>query len=165
MPAVTIAAISGACAGAGFGWACACDLRFASRSARFNTAFLDVAVAGDMAGPWSLPRLVGAAKARELYFLPGKFDAEEAFRIGLVSRVFDDNAFVSEVDAVVSRLADASPVALRGMKANFIDAERMDLQAYVGIESERHLRISKSKDTQEAFRAFLEKRKPRFEQL
>ncbi|HEY4343380.1 MAG TPA: enoyl-CoA hydratase-related protein [Parvibaculum sp.] len=165
MPAVTIAAISGACAGAGFGWACACDLRVASRSARFNTAFLDVAVAGDMAGPWSLPRLVGAAKARELYFLPGKFDAAEALRIDLVSRVFDDAAFTAEVDAIVNRLADASPVALRGMKANFINAERMDLQSYVALESERHLRISKSKDTQEAFRAFLEKRKPKFESL
>ncbi len=87
MPAVTIAAISGACAGAGFGWACACDLRVASQTARFNTAFLDVGVAGDMGGPWTLPRIVGAAKARELYFLPGKFDAAEALRIGLVSRV------------------------------------------------------------------------------
>ena len=62
MPAVTIAAVNGAAAGAGFGWACACDLRFAKASAVFNSAFLDVAVAGDMAGPWSLPRLVGGAK-------------------------------------------------------------------------------------------------------
>src|SRR5690348_16958472 len=81
LPIVTVAAIRGACAGAGFGWACACDLRFAAPSARFNSAFLDVAVAGDMAGPWSLPRIVGAGKARELYFLPGKFDAAEALRI------------------------------------------------------------------------------------
>src|SRR5260221_3383189 len=55
MPAVTIAAVNGACAGAGFGWACACDLRLAAASARFNTAFLDVGVAGDMGRPWTLP--------------------------------------------------------------------------------------------------------------
>jgi len=82
MPAVTIAAINGACAGAGLGWALACDFRYAAPSARFNTAFLDVGVAGDMGGPWSLPRIVGAAKARELYFMPDKFDANEALRIG-----------------------------------------------------------------------------------
>jgi enoyl-CoA hydratase/carnithine racemase len=58
----------------------------------FNTAFLDVAVAGDMAGPWTLSRLLGGAKARELYFLPGKFDADEAERIGLVQRLVDDDA-------------------------------------------------------------------------
>ena len=60
MPQVTVAAINGACAGAGLGWACGCDLRYAARSAKLNTAFLDVAVAGDMGLPWSLPRLVGA---------------------------------------------------------------------------------------------------------
>src|SRR5204862_5686701 len=80
IPAVTVAAINGACAGAGLGWALACDLRVMTASAKLNTAFLDVAVAGDMAIPWSLPRLVGAARARELSFIPRKIDAEEALR-------------------------------------------------------------------------------------
>ena len=64
MPQVTVAAINGACAGAGLGWACGCDLRYAARSAKLNTAFLDVAVAGDMGLPWTLPRLVGAGAER-----------------------------------------------------------------------------------------------------
>src|SRR4029077_3842612 len=85
LPAVTVAAINGACAGAGMGWALACDLRVAARSAKFNNAFLDVGGAGDMGGPWSLGHLVGRAKARELYFLPEKFDADEALRIGMVN--------------------------------------------------------------------------------
>ena len=63
MPAVTLAAINGACAGAGFGWACGADLRVAARRARFNTAFINVAFAGDMGVPWGLPRLVGASRA------------------------------------------------------------------------------------------------------
>ncbi len=163
MPAVTIAAINGACAGAGLGWACACDLRFAARSARFNTAFLDVAVAGDMGGPWFLPRIVGAAQARELYMLPGKFDAEHALRIGMVSRVFDDERFRDEVRAIVERLAEAAPIALRTMKSNFVEAERMDLESYIALESERHIRMFSTADTREAFRAKVEKRKPRFE--
>src|SRR4051794_33309244 len=93
IPAVTVAAINGACAGAGLGWALACDLRTMAASAKLNTAFLDVAVAGDMAIPWSLPRLVGAARARDLSLLPRKIDAEEAARIGLVARVFPDDTF------------------------------------------------------------------------
>lgn len=162
MPAVTVAAVNGAAAGAGFGWACACDLRFATASAVFNSAFLDVAVAGDMAGPWTLPRLVGAAKARELYFLPGKFGAEEAKRIGLVVDVFDDDRFAEQVEQVVTRLAGAAPLAIRGMKANFLDAERVGLGDYITAETQRHNAITASEDTREAFKAFVEKRTPVF---
>jgi 2-(1,2-epoxy-1,2-dihydrophenyl)acetyl-CoA isomerase len=162
MPAVTIAAINGACAGAGLGWAAACDLRFAAESARFNVAFLDVGVAGDMGGPWSLPRIIGAARARELYFMPGKFDAAEALRIGLVSRVFPDASFRAEVDAIVNRISEAAPIALRALKSNFVEAERMDFGSYVALESERHMPMFDTHDTKEAFAAKVQKRKPRF---
>ena len=158
MPQITIAAINGACAGAGFGWACACDLRFAAESANFNTAFLNVASAGDMAGPWTLPRLVGAAKARELYLLPDKFRAADALAMGLVSRVFADEAFRTEIDAIAARLAAASPHALAGMKQNFLDAEANDLERYVDLETARHMQIMAHDDAKQAFRAFVEKR-------
>ena len=160
MAAVTIALVNGACAGAGFGWALACDLRIAARSAKFNSAFLDVGVAGDMSGPWTLPRLVGAAKARELYFIPDKFTADEAQRIGLVARVFDDEVFADEAEAVVARLAGAAPQALRTMKANFLEAERVGLAEFARIESRRHMDLFKHPDTLEAFRARVEKRPP-----
>jgi len=160
MPAVTVALVNGACAGAGFGWALACDLRVATRSAKFNSAFLDVGVAGDMSGPWTLPRLVGAAKARELYFIPDKFTADEAHRIGLVARVFDDETFADEASAVVDRLANAAPQALRTMKANFLEAEQVSLAEFVPIESQRHMDLFKHPDTLEAFRAKVDKRAP-----
>jgi 2-(1,2-epoxy-1,2-dihydrophenyl)acetyl-CoA isomerase len=163
MSAVTIAAVNGACAGAGFGWACACDLRIAAASARFNTAFLDVGVAGDMGGPWSLPRLVGASKARELYFFPDKFGADEALRIGLVSKVVDDDEFADEVHVLTTRLASAAPLALHAMKTNFVDAEHMDFSTYVALETERHTRMFTTYDTREAFAAKAEKRAPKFE--
>ncbi len=162
MPQVTIAAINGACAGAGFGWACACDLRFAATSATFNSAFLNVASAGDMAGPWNLPRLIGAAKARELYFLPDKFRAEDALNMGLVSRVFDDEVFRAEVATIAARLAAASPHALTTMKRNFLDAERLDLGSYIKLETERHQKVMAHDDAKEAFKAFVEKRAPKF---
>lgn len=162
MPAVTIALINGACAGAGLGWAAACDLRVATQSARFNTAFLDVAVAGDMALPWSLPRLLGAGKARELCMLPGKFDAAEAQRIGFLARVFDDDQFVDQAAEIVARLAAAAPAALRTMKANFLDAERHDLSSFVQLESKRHISLFALDDTREAFAAKVEGRRPRY---
>ena len=162
MPAVTVAAVNGACAGAGMGWAVACDLRLMAASAKMNTAFLDVAVAGDMALPWLLPRLVGAAKARELSLLPGRVTAEEALRIGLVARVFPDDSFRADTEEVVASLLAKSPTALRGLKQHYVDAERMPLAEFVQHESERHLQIAASADTAEAFRAFVEKRPPRF---
>jgi 2-(1,2-epoxy-1,2-dihydrophenyl)acetyl-CoA isomerase len=157
---VTVAAIKGACAGAGLGWASACDLRICDDTARFNVAFLDVGMSGDMAGTWFLPRIVGAAKARELYFLPGKFDAGEAARIGLVNRVVPEAVFETELDALVDRLANASPLALKGMKANFVDQERMGLAEFLAAETARHSACGRSEDSREAFRAFVEKRKP-----
>ena len=163
MPQVTIAAINGACAGAGLGWACACDLRFAARSATFSSAFLNVASAGDMAGPWTLPRLIGAARARDLYFLPEKFKADDALGMGLVSRVFDDETFRDAIEAIARRLAAASPNALGAMKQNFLDAESRDLESYIDVETERHLTVMAHDDAREAFRAFVEKRPPRFE--
>src|SRR4051794_32166695 len=156
--AVTVAAINGACAGAGLGWALACDLRVMAASAKLNTAFLDVAVAGDMAIPWSLPRLIGAARARDLSFIPRKVDAEEALRIGLVARVFPDDSFRTGTEAVVSALLAKSPTALRALKGNYVAAERMSVGDFVDYEAERHLRIAASADTAEAFRAFVEKR-------
>ncbi len=163
MPKVTIAAVNGACAGAGFGWACACDLRYASEQAKFNSAFLGVAISGDMAGPWLLPRIVGATKARELFFSSQKFPAEEAQRIGLVLDTFPDESFRDEVYAIAKRLSKSAPLAIGEMKKNFVAAESMPLRDYIELETERHSRTGASNDSREAFRAFVEKREPRFE--
>jgi 2-(1,2-epoxy-1,2-dihydrophenyl)acetyl-CoA isomerase len=134
----------------------------ASETARFNNAFLDVGVAGDMGGPWTLPRIVGAAKARELCFLPGKFDAAEALRIGLVSRVSVDDRFEADLQTLTDRLARAAPLALATLKANFVAAEKMGFADYIALESEKHVRLFQSEDTTEAFKAFVEKRAPVF---
>jgi 2-(1,2-epoxy-1,2-dihydrophenyl)acetyl-CoA isomerase len=162
MPQVTIAAINGACAGAGLGWACACDLRFAARSAKLNTAFLDVAVAGDMGLPWTLPRLVGAGRARELSLMPRKLSADESAAIGLVNGVFDDETFRDEVAQVVSTLAAKAPLARRAMKQHYVAAESATLEQFIAIETDDHRRIIGSNDCREAFRAFVEKRAPEF---
>ncbi len=162
MPKVTIAAVNGACAGAGFGWACACDLRYASERAMFNSAFLGVGISGDMAGPWLLPRIVGATKARELFFMSEKFNASEAERIGLVLKVFPDESLRDEVKSIGLRLSKSAPLAIGEMKKNFINAENMPLRDYIELETERHSRTGASQDSREAMRAFVEKREPKF---
>jgi 2-(1,2-epoxy-1,2-dihydrophenyl)acetyl-CoA isomerase len=161
-PAVTVAAIRGGCAGAAIGWACACDIRIACDSARFNTAFLDVGMAGDMAGSWFLTRLIGATRARELYFLPRKFDAAEASAMGLLTRVVADAEFEIALNDVIKRLEASAPLALRAIKANFIDGERLDLEAFIPRETSRHMSLYTTADRSEAFQAFLQKRRPRF---
>ncbi len=162
MPKVTIAAVNGACAGAGFGWACACDLRYASERAVFNSAFLGVAISGDMAGPWLLPRIVGATKARELFFSSQKFAADEAEQIGLVLKTFPEDTFRDEVKELAVNFSKMAPLAIGEMKRNFVDAENMPLRTYIELETERHTRTGASNDSREAMRAFVEKREPVF---
>jgi len=87
IPKIVIAMVNGPAVGTGLGLAMACDLRIAGRSARFGSGFAGVGYSGDFGGSWSLTRLVGTAKARELYFLGDIIDAIEAASVGLVNRI------------------------------------------------------------------------------
>jgi 2-(1,2-epoxy-1,2-dihydrophenyl)acetyl-CoA isomerase len=162
MPKVTIAAINGACAGAGLAWACAADIRMAAESAMFNTAFMTAGLSGDFGGTWTLPRIVGSGKARELYLLAEKFPAREAERIGLVSRALADDQLIDEVRRVAGRIAEFSPMSVRAIKANLNDSERMSFSELLDVEAERQVRTGLTDDAKEAAAAFLEKRPPVF---
>lgn len=159
---VTVAAIRGACAGAGMGYAAACDIRLASDTAVFNTAFLDAGVAGDLGLPWTLPRIVGDGRARDLCLFPRKFKADEALSIGFITRLCKDADFEATLADVSQKLAARAPLALAGVKANFMAAQESSFAAYLQLETERHMRIMDSDDRKEAFRAYIEKRKPQF---
>jgi 2-(1,2-epoxy-1,2-dihydrophenyl)acetyl-CoA isomerase len=154
MPQVTIAAIDGGCAGAAMGWACACDFRFASERAKFATGFLKVGVSGDMGLVWTLVRLVGAARARELLFFPEKLTAQDALGFGLVTRLFGADALHEEVLALADGLASLHPFPLRMMKANVLSAERLDLEEYIEVESARHLHVTGSQSFREGIESF-----------
>ncbi len=158
MPQLTIAAINGSVAGAGLGWACACDLRVASASAMFNVAFLAVGVAGDMGLPWTLSHIVGGARARELFFLREKFDAAEALRLGIVAAVFEPGEFRREVDRLVDRLANSAPAALLTMKANFLAAERTSFSDFFDLEIERHLHLVAGQEFRHGVQEFRDRR-------
>ena len=162
MPKPTMAAINGACAGAGLSLACACDLRYASDSAIFTTAFLNVGLSGDFGGTWSLTRIVGTARARAAYMLAERFDADEAQRIGLVSDVLGDDELGDHVRGVAERLATQPQQALRSMKANLNDALELSFGEALDHEAIRHIGSGRTDDAREATAAFLEKRAPVF---
>jgi 2-(1,2-epoxy-1,2-dihydrophenyl)acetyl-CoA isomerase len=162
MPKPTIAALPGPAAGAGLSLALSCDLRYAARRAVMTTAFARVGFAGDYGGTWFLTRLVGPAKARELYFFADRIDADEALRLGLVNAVFDDDALTDEVLARARRLAAGPRVAYRYMKENLNRALEADLEESLDLEATHHLRTGLTEDHREAARAFVEKREPEF---
>ena len=162
MPKPTIAMIGGPAAGAGLSLALACDLRYMSSDAVLTTAFANVALAGDYGGTWFLPRLVGSARARELYFLPDRLSAGEAERIGLVNAVFDAGSLESEVMNRAARLAAGPRVTYAYMKENLNRGETDELGECLDMEAAHHLRTALTEDHREAATAFAEKRPPQF---
>src|SRR6516225_4834669 len=123
MPKVVIAMVNGPAVGAGLGLAMACDLRIAGHSARFGTGFAGVGYSGDFGGSWSMTRLVGTAKARELYFLGEIVDGAVALSLGLVNRLVDDAALRDETMALARRIAQGPRIAYGYMKRNLFAAE------------------------------------------
>ncbi len=158
----SIAAIRGAAAGAGLSLALACDLRYSTPSAVLTTAFGRVGLSGDYGGTWFLTRLVGTAKARELYYLSERIDAAEADRLGMVNAVFPEEVFTDEVMSRARRIADGPRVALRFMKDNLTRAVLGSLPECLDTEAEHHIRTFETPDHKEAARAFVEKREPKF---
>lgn len=161
-PRPTIAAINGPCAGAGLSLAAATDFRIASDTAVFNTAFLSAGLSGDLCGIWFLTRMLGGARARELFMAPAKFDAHAAHELGLVNSVALADGLEKSVRELADRLAASAPVAMREMKQNLIAAQTMSLSDYAASEVAGMVRSFHTEDAREAASAFLEKRSPVF---
>src|SRR5665213_2963334 len=161
-PKPIVAAINGPVAGAGLGLALACDLRVAGKSARFGTAFVRIGYSGDYGGTWSLTRLVGTAKARELYLLGDVIDAETALSLGMVNKLVDDAVLRDETMTLARRLADGPRVALGYIKKNLFAAETEPFQTVLDLEAEHQARCAFTEDHKEAVAAFNEKRRPVF---
>ncbi len=118
MPKPTIAMINGACAGAGLSLAAACDFRFAAQSAKFRTAFTSSGMSGDYGGSWLWTQILGTAKARQLYFLDQKRDAQAALDFGLVDSVHPDETLAETVMTLARQLSDLPGAGLGYAKAN-----------------------------------------------
>ena len=161
-PKVIVAMVNGVAVGAGLGLAMACDLRLGAASARFGTGFGGIAYSGDFGGSWLLTRLVGAARAREMYLLGEMIDAPAAVAAGLLTRVLADAALEAETMALARRLAAGPRVALAYMKRNLLAAETEPLEAVLDLEALHQARTGLTEDHREAVAAFAEKRAPRF---
>ena len=131
----TIAMINGACAGAGLSLAAACDFRFAAKSAIMTTAFVNMGLPGDYGGSWHLTRILGTAKARELYFLGDRYSADDAKEMGLVHRVYPDAELRDQTMEVARRLVKGHPATYAYIKENMNTAETASLEAAIDQEA------------------------------
>ena len=163
IPKPTIAALPGAAAGGGLALALACDLRIMASSAFLTTAFARVGFSGDYGGSYFLTQLVGSAKARELYYLSERVDAQEALRLGLTNWVCEPDALVDTTRALALRLAAGPTVAYRYMKENLNRAmSGGDLDDCLDLEATHHIHCGQTDDHREATKAFVAKREPIF---
>lgn len=162
MPKPTIAMLNGVAAGAGMALALACDMRIAGESARMTTAFAKMGFSGDFGGHWFLSRLVGPARARELYFTSEVLDAARIAALGLANRVVPDAALREETMALARSLGAGPRVAWRYMKRNMRAAEEGGLSEALDTEAIGMMRCQETEDHREALQAFLEKRPPVF---
>jgi 2-(1,2-epoxy-1,2-dihydrophenyl)acetyl-CoA isomerase len=142
IPKIVIAMVNGPAVGAGLGLALACDLRIAGRSARFGTGFAGVGYSGDFGGSWTLTRLVGTAKARELYFLGEIIDSATAASLALLNRVVEDDVLHRETTALARRIADGPRVAYGYMKRNLFAAETEPFTAVLEMEAVHQARTA-----------------------
>jgi len=163
LPKPTLAALPGPAAGAGLSLALSCDLRYASPNAIMTTAFARVGFSGDYGGTYFMSRLIGSAKARELYFLSERVDMVEAERLGLVNGVFPEESLQDDVHAIARRLAEGPTVAYRYMKENLNRAASGEMGECLDMEATHHIHCGQTRDHREAAQAFVEKREPVFE--
>lgn len=162
IPKPTIGMINGHAVGAGLSIALACDVRIASEKAKFGTVFRNVGFSGDFGGSYFLQRLVGAERARLLYFSGEIIDAEEAARIGMVSKVVPHDDLEAETMALANHIASGPTLAYARMKENLNRAETADLLTLLDQEALNMRLSATTNDHKEAAKAFVEKRQPTF---
>ena len=157
-----IGSLTGPAAGGGANLALACDLRIASDRASIGQTFNRIGLHPDWGGTWLLPRLVGRARAAELFFLGEMIDAVEAERLGLVNRVVPHDALEAATLDWAGRLAAKPALALALAKQALRRSHNSTLDEMLDYEAEAQDRCFRSADALEGTMAFVEKRPPRF---
>ena len=158
-----VAAINGVVAGAGLGLAVACDVRVASGSAVFRAAWSRVGLVPDAGSAFFLPRLVGWGRAMDLILTGEPVDAEEALRIGLVTRVWPDAEFADGWRAYARTLAQGATEAFALSKEGLSAAWDRDFASFLELESSLQDRAGRTRDYAEGVRAFTSKTSAKFE--
>ena len=162
MSSPIIAAVHGSAAGAGFSLACACDFVIAEKSAKFTMAYTKAGLTPDGSSTYFLPRIVGQRKALELAVLNPILSADEAYALGIVTRVVPDGQAAAFATAMATELAAGPTGAYGGVKRLLLASADNPLETQMARETEWLISRSKTKDAHEGIAAFLTKRTPKF---
>ncbi len=157
-----ICAVNGVAAGAAANMALACDLVLAARSARFIEPFCRLGLVPDAGGTWSLPRLVGRARAMGMAMLGGDISADQAEEWGLIWKCIDDDQLMDEAHSLAQTLATQPTIGLGLIKRAINESHTNTLADQLDLERDFQRIACKTDDYREGVTAFLEKRKPRF---
>lgn len=157
-----VAGVNGVAAGAGANIALCCDVILASRSAVFIQAFSKIGLVPDSGGTYFLPRLIGMQKASALMMLGNKVSAEEAERLGMIYKVFDDQSFEEESLSMAKTLAKMPTLGLALTKQLLQNSFHNNLNEQLELEDKLQQKAGATSDFKEGTNAFLEKRLPKF---
>ena len=162
MPKPVIAAVNGVAAGAGASLAFAADFRILVDTAGFNTSFAGVALSCDTGASWTLPRIVGRAKAMELLYFPRMVDAAEALDLGLATQVVPAAEFTTAVGELAVRLAAGPTLSFGSIRQAVAHSASHTLEESLAFEAEKMAFTGGTEDHLAAVNAFVAKEKPAF---
>lgn len=162
MPKPVIAAVNGVAAGAGASFAFAADFRILADAAAFNTSFAGVALSCDTGASWTLPRLVGRAKAMDLLYFPRTIPAAEALELGLATQVVGADEFEGAVRELATRLAAGPTLSYGSIRQAVANSAAKPLDEALAFEATRMALTGASQDHLAAVDAFVAKEKPTF---
>jgi 2-(1,2-epoxy-1,2-dihydrophenyl)acetyl-CoA isomerase len=162
MPKLVIAAVNGPAAGGGMNLALACDIRMCSDQAKFAESFSQIGLFPDYGGTYFLPRIVGPTRAAELFYTAQMLSADDALKLGIVSRVIPQDQFEAETKKFAETLAGGAGVAQRAVKHRMLTEDQKTLEAALDEEVRMQKYAFESEDCLEGLNAFAEKRKPNF---
>lgn len=163
MPKPVVAAVNGVAAGAGASYAFSCDLRIVADTAGFNLAFAAIALSCDTGSSWTLPRLVGWAKARELLLLPRTVRAEEALRLGMATEVVPADSVLPRALELAGQLASGPTLAYAALRRVLAVSATSTFEESLDHEAQMMQLTGESADHRHAVQAFLAKTEPVFD--
>ena len=159
----TIAAINGVALGGGCELALACDIIIASKKARLGFPEVGLGIHPGFGGTQRLPRLIGKSRAKQLIFTADILNAQQAERMGLVNRVVPPELLIEKAKDIAKKIARQAPIAIRQAKSAINKGSEMDLNTGLDFEVESVSMTFSTKDKDEGMKAFIERRKPKFQ--
>jgi enoyl-CoA hydratase/carnithine racemase len=157
-----ICAVNGLAVGAGMDMTLLCDIRLAAESARFGTGYIRIGLVPGAGGAYFLPRLVGAARALELFWTGDLLSAQEAREMGIVSRVYPDDELLGQALGLAGRIARQAPIAVSMIKRAVYQSLATDLRTSLDLASSHLAVVQSTQDRTEAMSALSEHREPVF---